>query len=726
MKSKNSEKKIFVLLALLIILAGLFISFRESILDLMAQLNLSSLKNNYSTLATYFTEHPIRSGLIYVSVYIAIAALSLPGAALLTVAGGALFGVLWGTILVSFASTIGATAAFLLTRYFFRNYVRTKFGSKLKVINEGIKRDGAFYLLSMRLVPIFPFFAVNVLMALTPIKTKTFFIASQIGMLFGTVIYVNAGTQLASLNSIGDILSAPLLISLFVLGLFPLTAKGILNFITKRRVYRSWHRPKKFDYNLIVIGGGAAGLVSAYIGTAVKAKVALVEKHQMGGDCLNTGCVPSKALIKTAHFIAESRDAAKLGIKDANISFEFAEVMRRVKKVIKQIEPHDSIERYSKLGVDCFLGDAKITTPWTVQIRNSDGDLQELSARSIIVAAGARPIVPPLPGLKDVDYATSDTIWDIEKLPQKLIVIGGGAIGCELSQAFQRLGSEVVLIESLDRILVKEDDVVSDAINNKLSDEGIAILTRHRAKGFITENNKQYLVCDSPNGELRLAFDKVLFAIGRQANTMGYGLEDIDAITSDDKIVPTNEYLQTKYPNVYACGDVTGKMQFTHAAAHQAWYASVNALFGTFKKFSVDFSSVPWATFTHPQVARVGLNELDAKDQGIEYELTSYGLDDLDRAIADSDDHGYVRVLTKPGSDQILGVTIVGEHAAETIAEFVLAMKNKLGLNKILGTTHIYPTFSEANKYVSGEWKKKHTPEKLLKLVELLHRIARG
>ena len=520
MKSKNSEKKIFVLLALLIILAGLFISFRESILDLMAQLNLSSLKNNYSTLATYFTEHPIRSGLIYVSVYIAIAALSLPGAALLTVAGGALFGVLWGTILVSFASTIGATAAFLLTRYFFRNYVRTKFGSKLKVINEGIKRDGAFYLLSMRLVPIFPFFAVNVLMALTPIKTKTFFIASQIGMLFGTVIYVNAGTQLASLNSIGDILSAPLLISLCVLGLFPLAAKGILNFITRQRVYRNWRRPKKFDYNLIVIGGGAAGLVSAYIGTTVKAKVALVEKHQMGGDCLNTGCVPSKALIKTAHFIAESRDAAKLGIKDANISFEFSEVMRRVKKVIKQIEPHDSIERYSKLGVDCFLGDAKITTPWTVQIRNSDGDLQEFSARSIIVAAGARPIVPPLPGLKDVDYATSDTIWDIERLPQKLIVIGGGAIGCELSQAFQRLGSEVVLIESLDRILVKEDDVVSDAINNKLSDEGVAILTRHRAKGFITENNKQYLVCDSPNGELRLAFDKVLFAIGRQANTM--------------------------------------------------------------------------------------------------------------------------------------------------------------------------------------------------------------
>ncbi len=724
MKITKSQNKWISSITALAIFVVLFIFYRDDVLNLLAQLNLQSLKENYSELQIYFEDHPIQSSLIYVSIYTLATALSIPGAIVLTIAGGAIFGLLWGTVLVSFSSTIGATVAFLITRYFFRNSVRARFGDKLKIINDGIKKDGAFYLLTLRLVPIFPFFAINVLMALTPIKTHTFYIASQIGMLLGTIIFVNAGTQLATLNSTGDILSANLILSLCIIGMFPIGAKLVSSLINRRRVYNNWSKPKKFDYNLIVIGGGAAGLVSSYIGAAVNAKVALIEKHKMGGDCLNTGCVPSKALIKTAHFVEEARQSKRLGIQKTELTFDFSDVMRRVRRIIKKIEPHDSVERYTKLGVTCLQGSARVVSPWTVSYEGSSGK-QEISARSIIIAAGARPIVPHLPNLSEVEYATSDTIWDLNKLPNNLIVIGGGAIGSELAQAFQRLGSKVILIESANRILMKEDTEVAETISNQLSDEGVAILTRHRAKGFIKEKNIQTLVCDSPNGEVKLNFDRVLFAIGRRANIQGYGLEDIEAISTQDIVLPTNEFLETRFPNIYACGDVTGRMQFTHAAAHQAWYAAVNALFGQLKKFTVDFSCVPWATFTHPQVARIGLNEDDANRKNVKYEATVYGLDELDRAIADSEDHGFVKVLTYPNSDRIIGVTIVGENASEIISEFVLAMKHGLGLNKILSTTHIYPTFSEANKYVAGEWKRKHAPKTILKILKIYHRILR-
>lgn len=724
MKHTNPQKKWIGLIITTSIIALVFIVFRESILNLLTQLNLQSLKDNYSELQIYFRDHPVQLSLLYALIYITVTALSLPGAVIMTLAGGAIFGLVLGTILVSFCSTIGATAAFLITRYFFRNSVRARFGDKLKIINDGIKKDGAFYLLTLRLVPIFPFFAINVLMALTPIKTRTFYLASQLGMLLGTIIFVNAGTQLATINSTGDILSVNLIISLFVLGLFPIVAKIASDLMNRRRIYAKWSKPKHFDYNLIVIGGGAAGLVSSYVGAAVNARVALIEKHKMGGDCLNTGCVPSKALIKTAHFIEQAKNSKRLGIQKADITFNFSDVMKRVQKVIKKIEPHDSVDRYTELGVTCYQGNAKIISPWTISIEGEEGE-KKISARSIIVASGASPIVPHLPNINEINHATSDTIWDLNDLPKRLIIIGGGAIGCELAQAFQRLGSEVILVESDNRILIKEDADVAEMIENQLSDEGVTVLTRHRAKGFVKEKSVQTLVCDSPNGEVQLAFDQVLFAIGRRANLKGYGLEDIDAISAEDIVLPTNDFLQTKFPNIYACGDVTGRMQFTHAAAHQAWHAAVNALFGRFKQFTIDFSSVPWATFTHPEVARVGLNEDEANKKNIAYEATIYGIDDLDRAIADSEDHGFIKVLTRPKSDQIIGVTIVSEHASEIIAEFVLAMKYKLGLNKILATTHIYPTFSEANKYVAGEWKRKNAPKKILKILEIYHRVLR-
>ncbi|MDC1433369.1 FAD-dependent oxidoreductase [Burkholderiales bacterium] len=720
---KPYKKSLSITIVLSLAILGFFI-FRQDILDTLAQLNLQSLKDNYASLKIYFHNRPFQSSLVYVAIYILVTALSLPGAVILTLAGGAIFGLWWGIILVSFSSTLGATAAFLLTRFFFRNYIRSRFGDKLTTINEGIKKDGAFYLFTLRLIPVFPFFVINVLMALTALKTWTFYWVSQLGMLLGTVIYVNAGTQLATLNSTGDILSIDLIISLCVVGLLPITAKLFIGLIRRKRIYAKWTRPKQFDYNLIVIGGGAAGLVSSYIGAAVNARVALIEKHKMGGDCLNTGCVPSKALIKTAQFLEQARQSKKLGLDKAEIHYEYSDIIKRVQKIIKKIEPHDSRERYTELGVECIQGAATITSPWTVTVDGTNGQ-QEISARSIIVAAGASPVVPHLPNIDQIQYVTSDTIWDMKDLPKKLIVIGGGAIGCELAQAFKRLGSEVILIESENRILIKEDSEVTEIIENQLTDEGVTVLTRHRAKGFISEKGTQILVCDSPNGEVRLTFDVILFAIGRRANINGYGLETIDAISDEDIILPTNDFLETRYPNIYACGDVTGRMQFTHAAAHQAWHAVVNSLFGTFKKFPIDFSVVPWATFTHPEIARVGVNEEEAKMTNLPYEITTYGIDDLDRAITDSEDRGFIRVLTQPGSDKIIGVTIVCEGASEIISEFVLAMKYKLGLNKILATTHIYPTFSEANKYVAGEWKRKNKPERLLKILKIFHQIRR-
>ena len=479
---------------------------------------------------------------------------------------------------------------------------------------------------------------------------------------------------------------------------------------------KTFKKPKKFDRNLVVLGAGSAGLVTSYIAAAVKAKVTLIEKNMMGGDCLYTGCVPSKALIRSAKFLAHARRANEFGFKSADVEFDFADIMQRVQRVIKTIEPHDSAERYSELGVECITGEAKITSPWTVEVNG-----KTLTTRSIVVAAGAHPYVPPIPGIEHVSYYTSDTIWALRKLPKRLIVLGGGPIGCELAQCFARFGSHVSQIEMLPRLLIREDTEISELVMQRFIKEGISVLTNHKAKEFLIENDEKVLICEHQGKDVRIAFDALLVAVGRAANTTGYGLEDLGIPTTSSKTVETNEFLQTLYPNIFACGDVAGPFQFTHTAAHQAWYAAVNALFGDFKKFKVDYSVIPWATFTDPEVARVGLNEIEAKENNIPYEVTTYAIDDLDRAIADEEAHGMIKVLTVPGKDRILGVTIAGEHAGDLIAEYVSAMRNKIGLNKILGTIHIYPTLAEANKYVAGNWKRAHAPQQLLKWVEKYH-----
>ena len=699
-------------------------------LDLGRFFSLDYLKQSQQAFTQLYEEQPFTVALIYLGLYVGVTSLSLPGAAILTLAGGAIFGVVWGTVFVSFASSVGATISFLAARFVLRGSIQSRFGGRLADVNRGIDKDGALYLFTLRLIPVVPFFVVNLVMGLTTMRAWTFYWVSQVGMLVGTVVYVNAGTQLGQIHSLRDILSPGLLGSFVLLGLLPLAAKKIVEIAKKRKVYAKWAhvRPTTFDRNLIVIGGGAGGLVSAYIAAAVKAKVTLVEAHKMGGDCLNYGCVPSKALIKSAKLANQMRHGTQYGLSDTAPAFSFKAVMQRVHAVIAAIEPHDSVERYTSLGVEVLQGYAQIVNPWTVQIALNDGGTQTLTTRSIVIAAGARPFVPPLPGIDDVGYVTSDTLWDafakLDEIPKRLVVLGGGPIGCELAQSFQRLGAQVTQVEMAGRIMIREDEEVSVLARAALETDGVQVLTGHKALRCEVQGDAKILVVETNGQEKRIEFDALLCAVGRVARLQGYGLETLGIPTQ--RTVETNEYLQTIYPNIFAAGDVAGPFQFTHTAAHQAWYAAVNALFGDFKKFKADYSVIPWATFIDPEVARVGLNEQEAKEKGIAYEVTKYGMDDLDRAIADSEAHGFVKVLTVPGKDKILGVTIVGTHAGDLLAEYVLAMKHGLGLNKILGTIHTYPTLAEANKYAAGEWKRAHQPVKLLEWVQTFHAWRRG
>ncbi|WP_375058193.1 FAD-dependent oxidoreductase [Zobellella sp. DQSA1] len=715
--------KKLILLLVLLTLALLFF-----VLGGHEWLTLAALKQHQAEFAALRAQSPWLTAAGFFLLYVLVAALSLPGAAIMTLAAGALFGLWQGLVLVSFASSLGATLAFLVARFLLRDQVQHRFGDRLKPVNEGIARDGAFYLFTLRLVPVFPFFLINLLMGLTPFPARRFYWVSQLGMLPGTLVYVNAGTQLAALDSLGGILSPGLLLSFALLGIFPLLARHLVRLMQRRRVYQRWQKPRHFDRNLIVIGAGAAGLVSAYIAAAVKARVTLIEAGQMGGDCLNTGCVPSKALIRSARLAHQMRHADRYGLHATQPTFSFKRVMARVQEIIKKVEPHDSVERYTALGVEVLQGHARLLDPWTVEVSQGDGGRRRLSARAVIIAAGAEPLVPELPGLEEVGYLTSDTLWQAlaerDTPPRRLLVLGGGPIGCELAQALARLGSEVTLVQRNPRLMPKEDEEVSELVKEALIADGITVLTGHQPLLLERDDNGKRLIVRHHEREVALAFDDLLVALGRRPRLTGYGLESL-GIDTEHKL-ETNDYLETLYPNIYAAGDVAGGYQFTHTAAHMAWYASVNALFGQFKRFKVDYSVIPWCTFVDPEVARVGLSEAEARDRNIAFEVTRFGLEDLDRAITDGADHGFIKVLTVPGKDRILGVTIVGEHAGELLAEYVLAMRHNLGLNKLLATIHIYPTLSEANKYAAGEWKKAHAPQRLLTWLARYHRWRLG
>ena len=705
-----NRRKWLLLSIVLLAIAGFFV------FDLGQYLSFDYLKAQRDQLISWRESEPLLVAGLCFLVYVLVTALSLPGATVMTLAVAAVFGLWWGLLLVSFASTIGATSAFLIARFLLREPVQRRYGERLKAINSGIEKDGAWYLFSLRLVPIFPFFVINLVMGLTPIRTWTFYWVSQLGMLTGTLVYVNAGTQLAELKSTAGILSPGLLGSFVLLGLFPLLAKRLLALLKSRRALKGWRKPKTFERNLVVIGAGSGGLVAAYIAAAVKARVSLIEKHKMGGDCLNTGCVPSKALIRSARLLAQSRRAEEWGFDRMEVSFDFARVMERVQRVVRQVEPHDSVERYSGLGVDVIQGEARITSPWTVEV-----DGREITTRGIVLATGASPAVPSIPGLDQIDYLSSDTIWQLRELPPRLLVLGGGPIGCELSQAFARFGSRVSMVMRGPRIMKREDPEVSEWVMRRFREEGIKLLTEHKPLEFLSMNGESRLLCEHAGRQIEVPFDRVLVATGRRPNTRGFGLEELGIPLDPDGSIQTDEFLQTRIPTLFACGDAVGPHQFTHVAGHQAWYAAVNALFGGLRRFKVDYSVIPFATFTDPEVARVGLNEQEAKQRGIAYEVTRFDLAELDRAIAEGEAQGLVKVLTPPGKDKVLGAAILGKNAGELIGEFTAAMQQGFGMNKILATMHVYPTLFEANKYAAGAWKRAHAPQKLLAWVERFH-----
>jgi len=726
-------------LALATLLGGLFAFFA---LDLGRFLTLDYLQQRQADFAALYAQHPweVRGG--YFALYVAVATLAVPGAALLTLAGGAIFGFGWGLLLVSFASSLGATLSFLMARLLLRDWVQTRFATQLAEVNAGVQRAGWLYLVSLRLIPVVPFFLINLTMGLTTLRVRTFYLASQLGMLAGTAVYVNAGIHLGALRSLADVASPVLLGSLALLGLFPVLVHRIRRHLERIRIFAPWRsvRPKTFDRNLVVIGAGAGGLVSAYIAAAARAKVTLVEANLMGGDCLNYGCVPSKALIRVARLAQQMRQAERYGLRATTPELNFRQLMQRVQQVIADIAPHDSVERYTALGVDVVQGHAKITNPWTVEVALNGGGTQVLTTRSIVVAAGAAPVLPPLPGLLEAGVLTSDTLWaylaTLDHLPRRWVVLGGGPIGCELAQALARLGAEVTQVEMAERLLLREDAEVSALTQAALQADGVRVLAGHQAlRCEVQGDTKEMVLMYQEQGqnqgqnqdkaqEIRVPFDRLLCAVGRAARLTGYGFETLGIPVN--KTVVTDDCLQTLYPNIFAAGDVSGPYQLTHVAAHQAWYATVNALFGDIKRFRVSYKAIPQATFVDPEIARVGLNEQEAKAQGVAYELTRYDIGDLDRAIADGSARGFVKVLTAPGKDRILGVTIVGAQAAELLAEYVLAMQHGLGLNKILGTVHAYPTMAEANKAAAGQWRRAHQPETLLRWVEKFHHWRRG
>ncbi len=695
-------------------------------LDLGRYLTLDALQTQQAAVAQWVDSHFVSASLLFVLIYVLSTALSLPGASLLTLGGSAVFGVAWGLLLVSFASTLGATIAFLSARFLLRDWVEQRFGDKLATFQSGMAKEGAFYLLSLRLIPIFPFFLVNLLMGLTPIRVSTYYWVSQLGMLPGTFVYVLAGSELGQLTSTGNILSPGLMVALTLLGLMPWLVKKLTTHLAQRRLLAPYRKPARYDYNLLVIGAGAGGLVTSYIAAAVKAKVALIEKHKMGGDCLNSGCVPSKALIRSARFAAEQRRADELGFSPSHSRADFAAVMERVASVIKEVEPHDSVERYQGLGVECIAGEARLVSPWEVEVNG-----QRLASRHIVIATGARPFVPDIPGLADVPYLTSDSLWQLRTPPRRLLVLGGGPIGCELAQSFALLGIPVTLVELSEQLLPREDREVADVLAEQMRRDGVRLLT-----GWCAER-ADYLPATEGEHPIRLQLrrgdetqvvegDQLLLALGRVANVSGFGLEALGVELAPRGTIAVDGFLATNFPSILAVGDVAGPYQFTHFAAHQAWYAAVNALFGQFKRFRADYRVIPAATYTTPEIARVGLNRKEADVQGIPFEVTRFELAELDRAIADGERHGFVEVLTVPGKDTILGATIVGTHAGERIAEFVLAMRHGLGLGKILGTIHAYPTLMEGNKYVAGEWKRAHQPTRVLTWLTRYHRWRRG
>ena len=667
---------------------------------------------------------PVQAAVLFAAVYLAVATLALPGAAVLSLVGGALFGLGWGTALVLVCATVGATASMLISRHLLGPWVAGRWGAQLQAVQDGLARDGARFLLSLRLLPVVPFFLLNLLMGLVPLRTRTYLWVSALGMLPATVVYVNAGQALAQIRSLDGLLSPAVLASLVLLAALPWVSRAIAGRTGSARqgaVAAAARKPRRFDRNLIVIGGGAGGLVTAYMAAALKARVTLVEAERLGGDCLYTGCVPSKALIHAARTAEQVRQAHRVGVKVGAPEIDWPAIARHLQSAVQAIEPHDSIERYTGLGVDVVQGRARLLDPWTVEIQTAQG-LQRLSARHIVLATGAEPVRPELPGLEQLPHACTDTLWrqlaERPQLPRRMLVLGGGAVGCELAQAFARLGVALTLVEQGAQLLAREDEDVAAAALEALQASGVQVHLSSRA--LRCEDGRVWL--QTPQGEQAVATDFVLAALGRRPRLQGLGLESLGLEVSHG--LATDASQRTAVPSLLAVGDAAGPWQLTHAAAHQGWHAALNALLGL--RLRADRAPMPQTLFLDPEIARIGLNEREVRARGLAHDCTRFDLAGLDRAITDGQTTGFIKLITAPGSDRLLGVTIVGAQAGELLAEYALAMRHGLGLNKILASTHAYPTLAEANKAAAGVWKRAHQPAWALRLLERWHAYRRG
>jgi pyruvate/2-oxoglutarate dehydrogenase complex dihydrolipoamide dehydrogenase (E3) component/uncharacterized membrane protein YdjX (TVP38/TMEM64 family) len=691
-----SRTRLVVVLAIVVAIAAFFI------LGGSEYLTLETLKGARDSLSAFVAEQPVTAALAFIAAYIGIVALSLPGAAIMTLAAGALFGLVEGVALASIASTTGATLAMLAARFIARDWVRKRFPRAVEVVDKGIAKDGAVYLLSLRLAPVFPFFLVNLALGLTAMRVGLYALVTWAGALPGTIAYTFAGTQLARITRPSDVLSPGLLLAFLGLALVPLLGKWIANGVQRRRALGKFRRPKKFDANLIVIGAGSGGLVASLVAAQLKAKVVLIERAEMGGDCLNTGCVPSKSLIRAARSIAEIRKSSTFGVTSGEPSVDFTAVMRRLNETIAAIAPNDSVERFQGLGVDVRVGEARLVDPWTVTI----GGGGPITAPGIIIATGAAPVIPPIPGLAESNFATSETLWamlsKMDRAPERVAVLGAGPIGCELGQALQRLGSQVTIVAMSHQILEREDVQAAEIVAKALEKDGVKLMLGAAVERV--DGGELHL------GNERVPFDLLIVAVGRKARLEGFGLEQFD-------------YRST--PHIRFVGDAAGGEQFTHFAGHSGAIAAINALIGRFGRLKYD-KLVPRVTFTSPEVASVGLTEAQAKEQKKEVEVFTYSLAEADRAVIDDVGEGLVKLIATKGKDRVLGATIVAPNAGDLIVPWILAIKNGVGLKAMQSLIYPYPTMSEAGRAAASEWRKAHSSPRALRMFERWNAWRRG
>ena len=490
-----------------------------------------------------------------------------------------------------------------------------------------------------------------------------------------------------------------------------------------------WVNPEPAGrYNIVVIGAGTAGLITAVIAAGLGAKVALIEKHLMGGDCLNVGCVPSKGVIRAARAWADLRRAEEFGVHiPAGVTYDFGAAMARMRKLRAKISRNDSAQRYRNLGVDVFIGTARFAGADTVVVEGPAGN-RTLDFTKAAICTGARAAAPPIPGLTETGYLTNETVFSLTELPPRLGVIGAGPVGCELAQAFARFGSRVCLIEAQHGILPKEDRDAAQIVEQQLVKDGVHLLCCGQDLTISRADGGKRLTVDSHGRRHEVTVDEILVGVGRTPNVEGLGLDAV-GVEFDKAGIKVNGRLQTSNPRIFAAGDVCSRYKFTHAADAMAQIVIQNALFP--HPFGLGYATVdslimPWCTFTEPEVAHVGMYEQDARDKGIEVETYTFKLDEVDRAILDGEDEGFARVHIQKGSDTILGATIVAAHAGEMIGEFSVLMKAGVGAKAIAGTIHPYPTQAEVNKKVVNLWRKAHftqaTRKRLMKLFAWMRR----